>query len=159
MIAPLPLLRQAGVIPYRVIDGKVELLLVTSRGSGRWIIPKGNVGAGSTVIKAAEAEAFEEAGVRGVIKRDMPLGSYTYLKQLASGDFKPAVVEVYLLRTIRQAKKWPEKAQRAVAWVSIEQAIARHGEPGLAPLLERLIDLEPTLVRGDEPLSTVRFGS
>jgi hypothetical protein len=69
------------------------------------------------------------------------------------------VVEVYLLRTIRQAKKWPEKAQRAVAWVSIEQAIARHGEPRLAPLLERLIELEPTLVRGDEPASRVRFAS
>jgi len=159
MIAPLPVLRQAGVIPYRVADAKVELLLVTSRGSGRWIIPKGNVASGSTVITAAEAEAFEEAGVRGVIERDMPLGSYTYLKQLASGHIKPALVEVYLLRTIRQAKKWPEKGQRAVAWVSIEQAIARHGEPGLVPLLERLIELEPTLVRGDEPVSRVQFGS
>ena len=130
MIEPLAVLRQAGVIPYRVIDGKVEVLLVTSWGSGRWIIPKGNVAPGSTVIKAAEAEALEEAGVRGIIQRGTPLGSYTYLKRLASGDVKPAVVEVYLLRTIRQAKKWREKAQRSVAWVSIQQAIARHREPG-----------------------------
>ena len=131
MIVQPSVLRQAGVIPYRVVDRKVEVLLVTSRGSGRWIIPKGNVAAASTVIEAAEAEAFEEAGVRGVIERGSPLGSYTYLKRLASGYVKSAVVEVYLLRTIRQAKKWPEKAQRTVAWVSIEEAIARHGEPGI----------------------------
>ena len=117
------------------------------------------VAAGSTAIKAAEAEAFEEAGVRGVIEGGTPLGSYTYLKRHASGDMKPAVVEVYLLRTTRQAKKWREKAQRTVAWVSIEQAIARHGEPGLAPLLDRLVEIEPMLVRGDESMSRVRFGS
>jgi 8-oxo-dGTP pyrophosphatase MutT (NUDIX family) len=159
MIEPPFGLRQAGAIPYRVVDGKVEVLLITSRRSGRWVIPKGNVAAGSTAIKAAEAEAFEEAGVRGVIEGGTPLGSYTYLKRHASGDMKPAVVEVYLLRTTRQAKKWREKAQRTVAWVSIEQAIARHGEPGLAPLLDRLVEIEPMLVRGDEPVSRVRFGS
>jgi uncharacterized protein len=159
VITPHPVLRQAGVIPYRIVGGKVQILLVTTRGSGRWIVPKGNVAAGSTAIKAAEKEALEEAGVRGVIDSATPLGSYAYGKRLASGGVRPAVVEVYLLRTIRQAKTWREKGQRALAWVSIEQAIARHGEPGLAPLLRRLLEQEIMLVQDSESASSLRYGS
>jgi hypothetical protein len=69
------------------------------------------------------------------------------------------VVEVYLLRAIRQAKKWREKGQRTVAWVSIEEAIARHGEPGLAPLLHRMLELEQSLVQGGDAASSAWFGS
>jgi 8-oxo-dGTP pyrophosphatase MutT (NUDIX family) len=158
-IAPFPVLRQAGVIAYRVVAGKIEVLLVTSRGSGRWIIPKGNVAAGSTAAKAAEKEAFEEAGIRGRIDSAIPLGCYTYGKRLMSGDVRPAVVEVYLFRTIKEAKTWREKGQRTLAWVTTEQAIARHGEPGLGPLLDRLLELEATLVQGYVAPSSARFGS
>jgi predicted NUDIX family NTP pyrophosphohydrolase len=62
-----PILRQAGVIAYRILDGKVQVLLMTSRDSGRWVIPKGNIDAGTKPSKAAEKEAYEEAGVKGVI--------------------------------------------------------------------------------------------
>lgn len=150
-------LRQAGVIPYRVVDGRVQVLLVTSRGAGRWIIPKGNVAAGSTALEAAEEEAFEEAGIKGVVDSAFPLGTYTYGKRLGSGDVRPAVVEVYLLRALRQMKKWREKGQRMLEWVSIEQALARHGEPGLEPLLYRLLDLETKLVQDAETSSSIRF--
>jgi uncharacterized protein len=156
MISDRPVLRQAGVIPYRVIGGKVQVLLVTSRGTGRWIIPKGNVAAGSTSLHAAEEEAFEEAGIKGVVDSAIPLGSYTYGKRLGSGDVRPAVVEVYLLRVLRQVKKWRERGQRVLEWVSIEQAIARHGEPGLEPLLDRLLELENMLVQGDAATSSAR---
>jgi predicted NUDIX family NTP pyrophosphohydrolase len=51
-------LHQAGVIAYRILDGKVQVLLMTSRDTGRWIIPKGNIDAGATPAKAAEKEAY-----------------------------------------------------------------------------------------------------
>ena len=60
-----PILHQAGVIAYRILDGKVQVLLMTSRDTGRWIIPKGNIKAGVTPCRAAEKEAYEEAGVKG----------------------------------------------------------------------------------------------
>jgi 8-oxo-dGTP pyrophosphatase MutT (NUDIX family) len=146
MTAPSPVLRQAGVIPYRVVNGEVQVLLVTSRETRRWIIPKGNVAATSTAAHAAEEEAFEEAGIKGSIDSQIPLGSFTYRKRLKSGMAQPAVVEVYLLRTVRQLKKWAEKGQRKLAWVSIKQAIAQHGEPGLGPLLDRLLELEHSVM-------------
>ena len=59
------ILNQAGVIAYRILDGKVRVLLVTSRDTGRWIIPKGNIKAGEMPCKAAENEAYEEAGGKG----------------------------------------------------------------------------------------------
>jgi hypothetical protein len=159
MIAPLLVLRQAGVIPTGSLTAKSKCCLRPRAGRGDGSSRRATIAAGSAVIRAAEAEAFEEAGVRGVIEGGTPLGSYTYLKRLASGDVKPAVVEVYLLRTIRQAKKWREKAERTAAWVSIEEAIARHGEPGLAPLLGRLLELERVLAQGHEAASSARFGS
>ncbi|HTZ67057.1 MAG TPA: NUDIX hydrolase [Roseiarcus sp.] len=154
MTAPPVVLRQAGVIPYRVVDGKVQVLLITSRRRRQWTIPKGNIPAGSTAAKAAEKEAFEEAGVKGVIKSAAPLGAYTYGKRLASGTV-PAVVEVYLMRTVRQVKKWREKGQRTLEWVSIEQAVVRSAEPGFAPLLDRLLELETSLIQGERTDSTV----
>ncbi len=157
VVGERPVLRQAGVIPYRVVNGKVQVLLVTSRGSGRWIIPKGNVAAGSTALEAAEEEAFEEAGIKGAADSAIPLGSYTYGKRLGSGDVRPAVVEVYLLRALRQVKKWREKGQRMQEWVSIEQAIVRHDEPGLEPLLYGLLELETKLVQDAETTSTARM--
>jgi 8-oxo-dGTP pyrophosphatase MutT (NUDIX family) len=152
MNAPPAVLRQAGVIPYRVVDGKVQVLLITSRRLRQWTIPKGNIPAGSTSVKAAKKEAFEEAGVKGVIHGAAPLGAYTYGKRLASGTV-PAVVQVYLMRTVRQARKWREKGKRTLEWISIEQAAVRGAEPGFAPLLDRLLELETALLQDEETVS------
>jgi 8-oxo-dGTP pyrophosphatase MutT (NUDIX family) len=91
-----PILHQAGVIAYRIQDGKVRVLLMTSRDTGRWIIPRGNIKPGVTPCRAAEQEAYEEAGVRGTILGSNPLGMYTYSKKLPSGEARAATVEVYL---------------------------------------------------------------
>src|ERR1700744_2721291 len=106
MTAPNQILNQAGVIAYRILDGKVRVLLVTSRDTGRWIIPKGNVNSGTTPAKAAAKEAYEEAGVKGNITSPIPFGLYTYFKRLESGKARPARVEVYLLRVGQQLGKW-----------------------------------------------------
>ena len=83
-----PLLQQAGVIPYRFEAGALQVLLITSRGSGRWVIPKGGIEKGFSPAQAAAREAYEEAGVKGRIS-DAPLGSFTYSKRLRSGNVIP----------------------------------------------------------------------
>ena len=145
MAATSPILNQAGVIAYRVLDGKVQVLLMTSRDTGRWIIPKGNINGRSTPSKAAEKEAYEEAGVRGTITSSIPLGIYTYSKKLESGEARAAAVEVYLLRIKEQLKKWPEKGERKLSWLTIEKAVGLVEEPGVVPLLRRLMELEEDL--------------
>jgi 8-oxo-dGTP pyrophosphatase MutT (NUDIX family) len=72
---------QAGIIAYRVKGGAIQVLLITSRDTGRWIIPKGNISSGSTPAEAAEREAFEEAGIKGTLVGSSPLGFYTYFKK------------------------------------------------------------------------------
>jgi 8-oxo-dGTP pyrophosphatase MutT (NUDIX family) len=141
------LLRQAGVIAYRILDGEVRVLLMTSRGGRRWIIPKGNVAAGATSAEAAAREAYEEAGVRGTICSPTPFGSYTYEKRLASGEVRPAAVEVYLLRVEARLKKWPEKGERKLSWMSPAVAVGLIEEPGVVPLLRRLMEFEHDLAR------------
>jgi 8-oxo-dGTP pyrophosphatase MutT (NUDIX family) len=140
------ILHQAGVIAYRIHDGKVQVLLMTSRDTGRWIIPKGNINGSATPAKAAEKEAYEEAGVRGTITSSAPLGIYTYFKTLASGETRTATVEVYLLRVKQRLKNWPEKGERKRSWVSTKEAIARVEEPGVVPLLLRVMGFETDLV-------------
>ena len=142
-----PILNQAGVIAYRVQDGKVRVLLMTSRDTGRWIIPKGNIKAGATPCKAAEKEAYEEAGVKGTITGSIPLGMYTYSKKLASGEARAATVEVYLLRVQERLKKWPERSERKVSWVSTKEAVRLVEEPGVVPLLLQLMELEDDLAK------------
>ena len=156
MIITDPTLHQAGVIAYQVVDGKVRVLLMTSRDTGRWIIPKGNIGAGSTAVKAAEQEAYEEAGIKGTINDSIPLGFYTYFKMLASGEKRPTMVEVYLLQVTERLKKWPEKRQRRLVWVSLKKAVRLIQEPGVIPLLRRLAELEADLA---EPLRKIPSGA
>jgi 8-oxo-dGTP pyrophosphatase MutT (NUDIX family) len=142
-----PTLHQAGVIAYRIRAGRVEVLLLTSRDTGRWIIPKGNIAAGTAPWKAAAKEAYEEAGVMGRIGGSIPLGIYTYFKRLDSGDPRPAAVEVYLLRVAQSLKKWPERRERKLCWVSPETAVELVDEPGMVPLLYRLMEFEGDLAK------------
>ena len=125
------ILPQAGVIAYRIRRGKVQVLLMTSRDTGRWIIPKGNIRPGTSPAKAAAQEAFEEAGVKGTIVSSTPLGMYTYFKQLRSGEVRATAVEVFLLQVKKQLKKWPEKGERQLAWVSAKEAVGLIEEPGV----------------------------
>ncbi|HVI89804.1 MAG TPA: NUDIX hydrolase [Dongiaceae bacterium] len=134
-------LQQAGVIPYSMVNGTIRVLLVTSRDTGRWLIPKGFVDDGHTPLTAAVKEAFEEAGVEGVTETETPLGFFTYFKRLKTGEDRPTSVIVYLLRVEKQCKKWPEKKQRQSAWFTPEEAAKLVKEPGLAELLLRLENL------------------
>jgi 8-oxo-dGTP pyrophosphatase MutT (NUDIX family) len=147
-------LHQAGAIAYRVDHGQILVLLITSRDTGRWIIPKGNINALTPPSKAAEIEAYEEAGVKGTIEGSIPLGFYTYFKKYGSGEQSPTSVEVYLLRVRKQVKKWPEKRERKLSWVSITEAIELIEEPGVVPLLRRFSELIETDLISADPKDT-----
>ncbi len=131
--------RQSGVIPYRLAPDGLQVLLITSRETRRWVIPKGNIGRGRSTRAAAELEAYEEAGVRGVTD-NIPLGFYTYRKTLADGTAQPTVVEVFALHVRKKAQNWPEKAERQTLWMPPQEAAKRVLEPGLAVLLLRLAE-------------------
>ena len=125
---------QFGALPWRVCDGKVEVLLVTSRGTGRWILPKGWPMHKATPSEAAATEAFEEAGVEGKVS-DMPVGFYSYRKA-HEGDDLPIIVAMFPLRVKKMLKDWPEKGQRKRKWVSRKKAAALLGDPELREIVK-----------------------
>lgn len=132
---------QYGALPYRLDEtGSVQVLLVTSRATKRWIIPKGWPIKGLKAADAAAREAFEEAGVRGRLKR-RALGHYVYEKRLEDGlATVPCEVQVFALAVRRQSKDWPESHQRTARWFSAAAAAARVDDAGLRPLIMRLAE-------------------
>src|SRR5215469_14784500 len=107
---------QYAALPYRVNgSARAEVMLVTSRGTQRWIIPKGWPQRGKTPRQSAASEAFEEAGVVGAVGR-RPIGSFSYRKRLKRGVVVDCEVRVFALKVKRQHKCWPEQGQRRSAW-------------------------------------------
>jgi len=102
---------QFGALPYRVRNGKLQILLITTRRTRRWVIPKGWPQDGATPSDSASTEAFEEAGVEGVASPQC-LGIFTYIKEM-DGDDLPCVVAVFPLKVKKVLKDWPEKAREA----------------------------------------------
>lgn len=127
-----PTFRLSGVIPYRRRKGRLEVLLVTSRRRGRWVIPKGRIEAHLSSRRSARREAFEEAGVKGKMSED-PLGWY---KHRQNGTREPT--EVYALHVKVQFDEWPEAGVRRRRWMPLREARRRLAEPGLRRLLDRL---------------------
>lgn len=101
---------QAGVIAYRDKYGKLEVLLITSRDTGRWIIPKGNISAYATPAKAAVKEAYEEAGIKGTVPGSVPLGFYTYFKRLDLGQTLATTVEASCCMSRSSLRNGPRRA-------------------------------------------------
>jgi len=112
-----------------------EVLLITSRGSGRWIIPKGWPMRGRTLAQAASREAYEEAGIRGAI-HEAAIGFYHYEKKDMRWDENNRFhVVVFAILYQQQKKKWPEQGQRILEWLPPAQAASRVEEIGLKKLL------------------------
>jgi len=126
---------QFAALCYRVKDEKLQFCLVTSRRSGRWIVPKGWPMHGETPSDAAATEAFEEAGVRGQV-RERPIGVFSYYK-VRSADELPCLAVVYPLQVKKVLTKWPEKKERNRKWVSRKRAAAMVDDPELAAIIAR----------------------
>ncbi len=131
---------QIAALPVRFEDGKPEIMLVTSRETKRWVIPKGWPMKGKKNWAAAAQEAREEAGVIGkTLKR--PVGEFYYFKRRAT-HFDLCRVEVYLLGYEKRLEAYREKGQREARWFPLEEAAEAVEEPGLAALLHDL-DFNP----------------
>jgi 8-oxo-dGTP pyrophosphatase MutT (NUDIX family) len=124
-------------------DGALRVLLVTSRETGRWVIPKGWLAKGLREHKSAAREAMEEAGVSGRIWTE-PIGSYRYFKRDDKAD-QLLGVSVFLLAVNKQKNHWPEQEQRRRAWFSVEVAARRVAEPELRALIRSIskLDIKP----------------
>jgi 8-oxo-dGTP pyrophosphatase MutT (NUDIX family) len=118
-------------------DGQCLVMLVTSRETRRWVIPKGNPEKGLKPHELAAKEAYEEAGLVGEISRK-PVGSYRYAKRLRGEKSVPCEVEVFPLEVERQLENWPEKGQRETRLFTPVEAAMLVGEGGLVTLLLRL---------------------
>lgn len=130
--------QQIGAVPYRRDPlGRVEVVLVTSRETRRWVIPKGWPMKKKLPHEAAEREALEESGVLGRIS-DTPLGSYQYEKRLRNGSTELCDVLVFPLEVTRSLDEWPEMNERDRRWFSPKDAADIVAEPGLRDLLVRL---------------------
>lgn len=137
-------IRQAGALVWRPAQyartaandsgPAVEVLLLTSLNTGRWIIPKGWPKAGASFAESAADEAWEEAGVRGRVA-DKPIGSFDYEKpdRNKQRDF---TIDVYEILMTEQASHWPEKDMRRRLWIAPQKAAALVDEPGLRALLK-----------------------
>ena len=126
---------QFAALCYRMKGEKLQIMLITSRTRGRWILPKGWPENGMTPTQAAAKEAYEEGGIKG-IAYDMPLGLYSYSK--AHGPFAgiPKIVMVFPVEVTKLSKSYPEKSQRQRKWFSPKAAAKRVEEPQLRKIIK-----------------------
>jgi 8-oxo-dGTP pyrophosphatase MutT (NUDIX family) len=126
---------QCGALPFMVTaNGAIRVLLVTTRGSRRWIIPKGWPIRNLTAAASAAREAYEEAGLIGSVVGDQPVDSYRYEKR---HNARKTIFEVavFLFAVERQLRNWPEKAERQTRWFAPAEASAAVASNELAEIL------------------------
>jgi 8-oxo-dGTP pyrophosphatase MutT (NUDIX family) len=129
MATPAGTMQQAAAIPVRM----GQVCLVSSSSGKRWVVPKGMLEPGKTASEIALQEAWEEAGLSGVLRPE-PVGSYLYDKNGLTCH-----VLVFLLHVTQIAGHWPEEAVRERVWVSPAQAVARIEERGLREVLRGVL--------------------
>ncbi len=129
-----PISQQIAALPWRKGADGVEILLVTSRETKRWVIPKGWPMDHLVASNAAKQEAYEEAGIAGCIRR-AAIGHYTYDKRAGDGSSRACVVTVYPFRVLQEHKAWPEDGERQRRWFSANDAAAKVKEAGLRAII------------------------
>ena len=125
---------QYGALCWRLADDGIEVLLITSRDTGRWVIPKGWPMPGLSPESAAAQEAWEEAGVEGVVS-PVAVGRYGYHKCLSVNATVPCAVAVYGVRVRRLAEEFPEVKERSRQWFRPHEAAPLVNEPDLGRLI------------------------
>lgn len=123
--------------------GKVKVLLVTGRRTGRWKLPKGWPTAGLTPAQTAKKEAFEEAGVKGS-HHEQCIGHYVYVKSINGKRTLPCIVAVFPVKVSKLAKKFPESGERKFVWLTPNKAARMVEEPSLKSVLNQF---DPSMLR------------
>lgn len=127
---------QYAALPWRVKNGALEILLITTLTTKSWIVPKGWPMDGLAPCECAAMEALEEAGISGDIATE-PLGAFTYLKVRKHGEAVPLRVEVFALQVTRRRRHWSERSRRDAQWCPVEEALVRAGNAGLRRLIAK----------------------
>lgn len=141
MLTPRPV-EQSCVVPYRTIGIRIEFALITSRNTGRWIVPKGTVEPNMTAAASAAKEALEEAGLLGKTD-DQPLGEYFYSK-----FGRIYRVEIFPFFVTEQLDNWDEKHFRKREWVGPKDALSRITETAVQDAIRHLAE---TSSQADKP--------
>jgi 8-oxo-dGTP pyrophosphatase MutT (NUDIX family) len=129
------MITQYGIIAWKEGDTAGRLiLLITSRETRRWVIPRGNPISGLSPAQAAAQEAWEEAGIKGEVGSE-EVGTYRYEKRRLNGSLVPAEVRVFTMKVREEADAWPEMGQRERRWFTPADASAAVDEPELKTLL------------------------
>lgn len=152
-------MRQIAALPYRAsgegLDSAIQILLVTSRDSKRWVIPKGNIANGASPHEAAATEALEEAGVVG-LACPTALGTFRYRKRRRNGASLMVDVEVFPLAVSRELAEWKEAGERERRWFSLVEAAEAVEEHDLRDLMRSFAASEfRAVTRRDTILSAV----
>lgn len=134
---------QFAALCYRIYQGKLQILLITSRRSGRWIVPKGWPMDGKTPAECAMQEAWEEAGVTGKTQ-DRCLGLYSYNKLVDDKSGMPCVAMLFPVLVKSLSNDFPEAGQRHRKWFSLKKAAQQVTEPELARIIR---DFDPEILR------------
>lgn len=139
----MPLLRrpkrlQVAALCYRETDEGTRVLLITSRDTGRWIVPKGWPIDGLDAPGAALREAWEEAGVSEADIEEEPVGFYEYAKGLGEGLSVQVETRVYLTKVRDLSAEYPEASERTRKWFAPEEAAELVDEPDLKQILRGL---------------------
>lgn len=133
MLEKSKLEKQVAALPYRVRAKKLQILLITSRETKRWVIPKGWPMRGKKDWNAAALEGFEEAGIKGVVGHKS-IGTYHYVKRRSNGDLD-CEVTVYPLEVRKLLDDWPEKNERRRKWFDAQRASELVDEDGLKAII------------------------
>lgn len=136
---------QVAALPWRSTGNGVEVMLITSRDTGRWVLPKGWVEKDEKLWRAAEREAEEEAGLTGQMARN-EAGRYFYAKVMKIGPAVACEVKVYPLEVTAVADKWKEKGMRERQWFAAAEAARLVDEPDLGDIIRRF---------GEDPATAV----
>jgi 8-oxo-dGTP pyrophosphatase MutT (NUDIX family) len=130
--------QQFAALPYRMDQDGPRILLITTRGKGKWLIPKGWPMKGRKPSAAAAVEAFEEAGVLGKVAR-RSVGRFTHRKSVGSRAID-CTVSVFPLEVRRKLKRWPECKQRKRRWFKGKKAASLIDAKGLRRAIRDLAE-------------------
>ncbi|SFR16231.1 NUDIX hydrolase [Poseidonocella sedimentorum] len=132
---------QFAALPYRFEHGELKFLLITSRETRRWIVPKGWPMDGMTPSQSALIEAYEEAGVNGTAHESC-IGMFNYFKRLDKKTNLNCLVMVFPIRVTRLSKDWPERPERKRKWLGREKAARKVDDAGMAQIIR---DFDPAV--------------
>lgn len=132
-----PAKAQVAAVCWRKHRGEIQVLLITSRETKRWVVPKGWVMEDVTAAKAAGLEAWQEAGVTGHIN-EQSMGYFHYDKVMSPTRQVPCSVQVFDLQVERLAESFPERKQRSRKWFSVDDAMQKVCEPSLRAIFANL---------------------